>query len=405
MPTPAARSPVRAAQGWFRRQLPRLTLVGVATLIAAAVVTSYTVTIVIDEGGENTGDETNSLTLAWTAYTAGIPSYGVLSDGTPWTLGDLTLPAFYAIYGSRLAHVDPGGRIEAARAISRLLVGLSLVLALVALAWAGGFPQVRDRGRLATLLLALTSVCFLFAAHESFVFVSGFGRVDALGLLALCVSVAGLAAFRRSPTFGSLFAYSLTVLFAYLSNNIAFVLVAAIFVLAVAAQLRRERLASFARALGAAAAVGLSVDFLLNHLWLTETVSTSTLYPDAGSVTGDLARRLTQSPEAVFSYAWERYPELIGAIVVTMLAAVVCLVWAHRSRRGEPASFSRRELAIAGLAVPLGVGWIGLTAVPTPRVGYLPMLLVAVALPYLLVVAAGRGLRFAWLDRFCFSPS
>ena len=133
------RSPVRAA--WEPRiwgLLSPLALVGLAVVVSVLVVGSYSVTIVVDEGGENTGDETNSLTLAWTAYETGTPSYGILSDGSPWTLGDLTLPVFYAIYGSRLARVDPDDRIQAARVISRLLVGLSLVLALATLAWAAG---------------------------------------------------------------------------------------------------------------------------------------------------------------------------------------------------------------------------------------------------------------------------
>ncbi len=271
-------------------------------MLATLVVGSYSVAVVVDDGNGNTGDETNSLTLAWTAYDTRVPSYGVLSDGTPWTLGSLTLPVFYGLYGARLAHVDPEDRIDAAREISRVLVGLSLLLVLVALGWAGAFPQFRDRYRLAALVVAVACVCYVFAAHQAFVFIGSFGRVDALGLFAVCLSAAAFTVFRRSPGFVQLLSYALTVVFAYLSNNVAFVLVSLIFALTVAAQVRRERLATFAGALGAAALLGFVVDFLLNHVWLTPTVSTSLLYPDSGTVAEDaIFRILTRPPRAVLS--------------------------------------------------------------------------------------------------------
>lgn len=378
-----------------RPALGRLALVGLAALVAALVVGSYSVAVVVDDGNGNTGDETNSLTLAWTAYATGVPSYGVLSDGTPWTLGDLTLPIYYGLYGARLAHVDPEDRIGAAREISRVLVWLSLALALVALGWAAAFPQSRDRYRLASLVLAAASVCFAFAANQAFVFVGSYGRVDALGLLAVCGSAAALVAFRWKPGFATLLVYALTPVFAYFSNNVAFVLVAAIFALAVAAQLRRERLATFAGALGAAAIAGLVAHVLLNRVWLTPGVSTSTLYPDTGTVVEDvLNRMLTRSPADVVERAWDRYPELVGAIAVTTTAAAACLAWARSVRaRAGSLPFSQRDMALLGLIAPILVGWLGVTSIPGARIGYAPMLLVASVLPYLLVVCAARGRR------------
>jgi hypothetical protein len=373
----------------MRGSASRLAPLVLAAVLALVIVRSYSVALVVDDGIHNTGDETNSLTLAWTAYETGIPSYGVLADGTPWTLGGLTLPVYYALYGSRVAHVDPADRIHAARSLSRLLAGLSLLLVLLTLITSRASGLVRSGRDAVTLLVSAACICFLFAAHQSFVLVSSFGRVDALGLFSVCLSGAAFARFRRSPMFGSLLRYALTVDFAYFSNNVAFLLVSLMFIVTTTAQLRRDRFGMFGRAVSAAALFGVGADFLLNHVWLTPTVSTSTAYPTSSATIGDLEQRLIGSPRAILLSAWHQSPELVASICVTIAAAVGCLIWVRRATDYDSSRVSVREVALLGVALPPVIGWFGINAAPEMRPVYVPMVLLAATLPYLVVACAG----------------
>ncbi len=377
---------------------PRFTLkaalaTALVVLGATLVVASYSATPIYDGNG-NTGDETNSLALALTAVQTGVPSYGVKADGTPWTLGALTLPAYYAIYGIPLAAVEPIDRIDAARLVSRILAALALALALLACLAGGGLSLRRDRFSLATIVLAGGGLAFLFGTSHAFVFVSAFARVDVLGLLAVCLACAGYAWFRRAPGFASLFAYGLSVGFAYFANNFAFVIVGLIFALTIGAHIRRRSLVlPCAIGLAAAGAVTAVAYVLLNHVWLTETVSQSTVYPDAPAMLVSAVRLiLTSSPEVVVAFGWDYYPDLVAAVAATVVAAGLCLSFALADRlAGRTARFSALELALTGIAVPLAVGWCMLALNGQyHRFSYLPMILIAVTLPFLTAVCAIR---------------
>lgn len=318
-------------------------------------------------------------------------------DGEPWTLGDVTLPIYFAIYGVPLASADALDRIETGRLVSRVLAVLALACALVAL-WLAAAP-VRRRDWLgpATLVIAAGGLVYLFGAHHAFVFVSAFARVDALGVLAVCLTCAAYAWLRRGLTVASVLALALVVVLAYFANNYAFVCVALILPLALVAHVRdRDTARATALGLAGAAAAFVALELLLNHLWLTRTISRSSQFEGTGSLADlFLERTLTSSPAHVLSLGWDYFPDVVAAVAATVLAAAFCLAIALVDRRRDIASrVPTAEVAAMGIGVPLAVGWVLLANITSPRFSYVPMILLAATLPFLVSLCAIRATVF-----------
>ncbi len=173
------------------------------------------------------GDETMSMSLAYNSYENKVPSYGYKATGDLWTQGFMTAPLYFLSYGAFISDVDPIHRIDSARTLSRILFSLSLFLCIFSLFYLY-WNQMKDLFELLIFLLLVACISFVFLFKDTFIFVSSFSRVDAIGLFFVCLNLFSMAVYLIHKNRWLLFLCGLTCILSFFSNYFAFTITCSI---------------------------------------------------------------------------------------------------------------------------------------------------------------------------------
>ena len=367
---------------------------GLAMLILCLVLSLGRPYHPIYDGAPNNGDETMSLAQAMNTFRLGSPGYGYTRDGSPWTPGWLVLPGYFMVYGPLMTIAPPLARLPAARLCSRVVFGVALFLCLLLL-WRTGtrLPARTGFDRVALALLA-AGLVWLFTASQAFLGVASSGRVDALGMLSVCVFQLLAARFLEKPTGRRLVGLGVMVVAASSCSFLAGVLCASeatvlgLWYLLV--PFRRGKAVEVLRALGIVLGVSTAVAVPILFVILRHPVVST---PNV-TLNKELAIVSARAANLISVGAWEvlwRFPGL-GASAAYVLAGALAFGIAG-SRKCCALTILRLIATVITAAVFCAF----------PRACYAPLLILAVLLPFLnqlLSFGSHRGLKWLLVPAF-----